>query len=59
MNMELMLLSKENSLWDTHKVEYINNGSFLLKYNNKNVDIGLFVDFLSPEIIYDLIERFK
>lgn len=42
-------------LWDKKKVAYY-NGEFVPKIN---VNIGGFIDFISPEIIYDFYEMNK
>lgn len=57
------------TLWDISKVKYVKGNMcygnrtpnpckcFRLEYCHKRIPIGYFIDFLTPQIIYDLIEE--
>lgn len=52
------------TLWDYHKVLYRadynpeTTKAFCLKYNTKYLPAGMFIDFVSCEIIHDLIKEY-
>lgn len=49
------------SLWDISKITYDKRRTkcFSLKYNAKYVSCGGFIDHITPEIIYNLINEYK
>jgi hypothetical protein len=50
------------TLWDSHKVQYHKNVTgtekrFRVLWNHWSINIGLFLDFITCEIIYDLVDE--